>query len=92
MVFRVREDESGNRGNRETGNEVQLKFDFSFLREHPEGGPGSPGGPAAAGIGAVRGAAVGRRAGHSSERERRLAAGDEPGAGQEAEVLEESSW
>lgn len=31
----------------------KLKFDFSFFWEHPEGGPGSPGGPAAAGFGAV---------------------------------------
>lgn len=31
----------------------KLKSDCPFLGEHPEGGPGRPGGPAAAGLGAV---------------------------------------
>ena len=48
MGLRVWEGESGSQEMR-----YKLKSDCPFLGEHPEGGPGHPGGPAAAGLAAV---------------------------------------
>lgn len=58
-----------------------FKFDFFFLGEYLEGGLGSSGGLVVVGIGVVGGAAVGRRVGYGSERERCFVVGNEFGVG-----------